>query len=119
EIELLPALPAAWKNGMIKGIKARGNFTVDIYWNEGKLVKAIIHSNVGGNCRIRTAMPVKIPGSYSTAAGNKNPNPLFTSYGKPPFKNSARETLQEVNKPAAFVIDFKTEKGRTYTIVPL
>ena len=37
EISLLPALPAAWKEGSVKGIKARGNFTVDIQWEKGQL----------------------------------------------------------------------------------
>ena len=54
ELSLLPALPSAWKNGSVKGIKARGNFTVDINWNDGKLTQAKIFSGNGGNCRIRT-----------------------------------------------------------------
>jgi len=37
EIELLPALPKAWPNGSVKGLKARGNVTVDIAWQDGKV----------------------------------------------------------------------------------
>ena len=36
-IELLPALPDAWKNGSFKGMKARGNFEVDAAWTDGKI----------------------------------------------------------------------------------
>lgn len=37
EPELLPALPKAWKNGHVKGLKVRGGQTADIYWEDGKL----------------------------------------------------------------------------------
>ena len=37
QIELLPTLPDAWKNGSIKGIRARGNVTVDMKWKDGKV----------------------------------------------------------------------------------
>ena len=53
EIELLPALPEAWKNGSIKGICARGGFEVDFEWANGKLVAAKLRSKLGNGCQIR------------------------------------------------------------------
>jgi alpha-L-fucosidase 2 len=47
EIELLPALPKAWKNGKVKGLKARGGFELDIEWKDGLLVNATVHSEKG------------------------------------------------------------------------
>ena len=45
-IRILPALPKGWKNGHIKGLKARGDLTVDIYWSDNELDKVIISSNI-------------------------------------------------------------------------
>jgi len=53
EIHILPAIPSEWQDGFIKGLKARGNFTVDIEWNEGELTKLKIKSGSGGICNIR------------------------------------------------------------------
>jgi alpha-L-fucosidase 2 len=52
EIDLLPALPKAWPNGRITGLRARGNLTVDLEWKEGKAV----HYRVTGP----SALPVKV-----------------------------------------------------------
>jgi alpha-L-fucosidase 2 len=53
EIHLLPALPKAWPKGSVTGLCARGGFTVDIVWAQGKLTRAIIRSTGGVNCAIR------------------------------------------------------------------
>ena len=37
QIELLPALPAAWKNGSVHGLRARGNITIDMEWKDGEV----------------------------------------------------------------------------------
>lgn len=53
-IQLLPALPSAWKEGHVKGLVARGNFEIEMFWENGKLTKAFITSNKGGECRLLT-----------------------------------------------------------------
>ncbi|RME66140.1 MAG: hypothetical protein D6790_00685 [Caldilineae bacterium] len=53
ELHLLPALPAAWPNGSVTGLRARGGYTVDIAWEEGRLKQAIIHAAQDGPCRVR------------------------------------------------------------------
>ena len=52
-LHLLPSLPDAWANGHIKGLRARGNFGVDIEWKGGKLHQAVILSNSGEPCIVR------------------------------------------------------------------
>ena len=42
KIELLPALPDAWKSGKVSGLRARGGKTVSIEWKDGKIVKSKI-----------------------------------------------------------------------------
>jgi alpha-L-fucosidase 2 len=53
EIYLLPALPDSWGTGSLTGIRARGGFTVDVYWHSVKLVKAVIVADHSGICKIR------------------------------------------------------------------
>jgi alpha-L-fucosidase 2 len=53
EIELLPALPRAWPHGSVKGLKARGGFTVDLTWADGTFTEAQIQSTGGGQTQVR------------------------------------------------------------------
>ena len=52
-LQLLPALPNAWPEGKITGLRARGGFTVDITWKQGKIVSASIVSTLGNPCHLR------------------------------------------------------------------
>ncbi len=60
-VELLPALPDAWSKGKISGVKARGNFTFDLEWENGKLKTATVYASQNGTLQIklndRTGMP--------------------------------------------------------------
>jgi len=57
-IEFLPALPKAWPEGSVRGIKARGAFVLDIEWAKGKLKRAVIRSLKGTTCRIYSRRPL-------------------------------------------------------------
>ena len=64
-IELLPALPAAWPNGSVRGLRARGGFAVDIAWTNGRVT----------HYRLTSAEPrevaVRVNGATTTVRSNK------------------------------------------------
>ena len=53
EIELLPALPAAWAAGHVTGLRARGGFEIDLAWADGKLTGATIKAVSGRKATVR------------------------------------------------------------------
>jgi alpha-L-fucosidase 2 len=59
-IDLLPALPAAWPAGEVKGLKARGAVEVDLRWEAGKPVSAVIRPEFSGEYQIRVPAGHKI-----------------------------------------------------------
>ncbi|MEX0332624.1 MAG: pectinesterase family protein [Puniceicoccaceae bacterium] len=53
EIVVLPSLPAAWPDGSVSGLRARGGFEMAFSWQDGKLVDLSISAAKGGTARLR------------------------------------------------------------------
>lgn len=67
-IQLLPALPDAWKDGSVSGICARGGFEVNLSWKNGKLAEAVVTSEKGVPCTVRYKDKTL---SFKTEKGNR------------------------------------------------
>jgi alpha-L-fucosidase 2 len=59
-IWLLPALPAAWSSGKVRGLRARGGYAVDIVWRGGQLVAATLCASQAGVCVLRAPGAVRV-----------------------------------------------------------
>ncbi|MFC3745309.1 glycoside hydrolase N-terminal domain-containing protein [Paenibacillus sp. GCM10012306] len=55
ELHLLPALPKAWAEGEVRGLRARGGYDVDMVWSRGTLDQAVIHARSDGECTLRVS----------------------------------------------------------------
>ena len=118
-IHLLPALPDQWKDGEIKGLRARGGFTIDMNWKNGKITKLVIKSSLGGNCRLRAYDPLinNTSTNIPTAATGKNSNVFYelVDIKKPII--STKANLKGLNLKKTFEYDLATTAGKTYVFI--
>jgi alpha-L-fucosidase 2 len=113
-VHLLPALPFFLKLGKVSGLKARGGFETDIQWENGELQKAVIKSANGGNCRIRSYVPLK--GEGLKEAKGVNPNPFYALSITPAPLNHSVKPLTPLNLKKVFEYDVVTTKGQSITV---
>ncbi|HET9571273.1 MAG TPA: glycoside hydrolase family 95 protein [Bacteroidales bacterium] len=113
-IFVLPALPDVWKNGSVKGLKARGGFEFDIVWKANHVETLKIKSTLGGICRIRSA--VELTGKGLKPAKGDNPNPYYRVAETPKPLISEKAKLKPVVLPETMLYDLKMEPGETITL---
>ncbi|WP_241664746.1 glycoside hydrolase family 95 protein [Seonamhaeicola maritimus] len=118
-IHFIPALPDVWKNGSVSGLRARGAFDIELMeWAEGKLVKVIIKSNLGGNCRIRSYSQLKLEGDNPLKKSEgENENPFYSTPNIKDAIISSKAKLQGFSIPDTFLYDVETNMGQRYVLV--
>lgn len=94
-ISILPALPHAWSKGSISGLRARGDFELDINWSDWRAGEIKIKSGAGNKARI----------SYPEINGVT----IMTENGKEVSYNVVDDNL----------IEFDTKENRTYVITDI
>ncbi len=114
-LHLLPALPDDWQEGEVKGLQARGAFTVDMTWKEGELQEATIRSKIGGTLRLRSYVPLS--GDGLKEAKGSCPNPLLApAQIKEPLKSKELKNFQLLPLKKVYEYDIETVPGQTYSL---
>ncbi|MBR2202752.1 MAG: glycoside hydrolase family 95 protein [Prevotella sp.] len=120
-IHLLPALPKAWADGEVKGLRARGGFEVtDMQWKDGKVVRLKVKSTLGGNLRLRTANALKTANgtALATATGD-NSNPLMQPYLMPDPIVADPSKIPATKLPETYLYDIPTTVGQEIELIDL
>ena len=77
-VQLLPALPDAWPQGEVCGLRCRGGFVIErMQWRDGRLVCVAIRSTIGGTLRLRTRETLLCDGQPLTETEGLCTNPLL------------------------------------------
>ena len=104
-VHILPALPSEWKSGSVKGLRARGGFTIDLSWKNGQVTELKIRSSIGGNCRVLVHKPLRSARGLQPAK-NVNTNPFY------------KEVIGSIStsNSAGVLYDLATVAGQEYVL---
>ncbi|HTM93633.1 MAG TPA: glycoside hydrolase family 95 protein [Flavisolibacter sp.] len=119
ELHLLPALPDVWQSGSVSGLRAIGGFQlVSMEWKDGKVVKAVVKSTLGGNLRLRVPGEMKLStGAALKKATGKNTNSFYQVEETPAPIISDKASIAPLNLKETVVYDLPTATGKVYTLV--
>ena len=120
-MHLLPALPKAWAEGKVKGLRSRGGFEVtDLQWKDGKVVSLKVKSTLGGNLRLRSNTELKMAnGTALTAATGDNTNALMQPYVMPDPIVTDPSKIPATTLPTTYLYDIPTTAGQEIELVDL
>ncbi|MDR7211740.1 glycoside hydrolase family 95 protein [Flavobacterium piscis] len=117
-IHILPALPDQWTSGRVTGLKTRGGFEiVDLVWENSKLKKLVVKSQLGGNLRLRIASNAKLNSKIQLErAVGKNSNPFFATeeVSQPVISNLS--SIKGSDLIPTTLYDVQTRTGQVITI---
>ena len=114
-VHLLPALPDDWKDGEVKGLRARGGFIVNETWNGGRLTKAEVKSTIGGTLRLRSYVPLKCKG-LKEAVGDCPNELLEPAEIREPLRSSELKDFELLPLRKVYEYDLTTQPGKTYKL---
>ena len=114
-VHLLPALPDAWSEGEVKGLRARGAFTVDMKWAKGELTEAVIVSKIGGTLRLRSYVPLKGAGLVE-AQGECDNDLLKSAVIREPLKSEELNDFKTLPIRKVYEYDVVTKPGKVYKV---
>ena len=114
-VHLLPALPDAWTEGEVNGLRARGAFVVDMKWNKGELTEAEIYSKIGGKLRLRSYVPLKGDGLFA-ATGECDNELLKPAVIREPLKSAELTEFKQVPIKKVYEYDVMTKPGKIYKV---
>ena len=114
-VHLLPALPDSWKDGDVKGLRARGGFIVNETWNGGRLTKAEVKSTIGGTLRLRSYVPLKCKG-LKEAVGDCPNELLEPAEIREPLRSSELKDFELLPLRKVYEYDLTTQPGKTYKL---
>ena len=114
-LHLLPALPSQWKEGEVKGLRARGGYEVSMKWADGKLQTATVSATLNGKLRLRSYVPLQAPGLKP--AKGPCPNALMESAAvKTPLRSSQLTDFELLPVNKVYEYDVNMKPGQTLTI---
>ena len=115
-VHLLPALPYAWQEGEVNGLRARGGFVVSMKWAKGSLQSCTVHSTLGGVLRLRSYVPLQ--GKGLKEAQGACPNDFLAPADiRTPLHSPELKEFTLLTPPKVYEYDIKTLPNKTYTIV--
>ena len=114
-VHLLPALPDAWAEGEVNGLRARGAFVVDMKWSKGELTEAAIFSRIGGKLRLRSYVPLRGDGLFA-ATGECDNDLLKPAVIREPLKSEELTEFKQIPIRKVYEYDIMTVPGKIYKV---